>query len=511
VKTFYRISSIILILIACSVVGIFYIYTTQNIESTYAAETSHTVYTIKQDFIRDTVRNQIQRIESERNSSIEQYEKHLDSTSNLFENVYHNSTEEEFIQFYKNHFNLRTERDFWQAALWYADTGQILFDSGLLSTADIPYDQYLLEREDTYATSALKQFGNIQMFYGVPLESIDRMIKQKVAGSIHQSEFAEDTYIWVNEVVNYEGGDNYAIRRIHPNLKDTEGMYLSTNMTDIAGNFPYLEELEGIKENGELFFTYFFKRKNTDEIAKKLTYAQLYKEYDWIVAMGIHVDDMDSYVQQANEQSRKVTQSLLPLFVGMLVLLVAGSFLSLIFLERIRSRRDKRLLEEESSRDILTRALTRRIGEKDFNKSFYEYQKDQANNPAIMLFDIDNFKTINDDFGHSTGDQILFEVVQSIANYIRVTDRIYRWGGDEFIILCDGVRPENSFAFADSMREVVTSSVQIASAKLTRKVTISLGVAYFHTEDKTFQDAIARADAALYAAKRTGKNRVELS
>ena len=128
-----------------------------------------------------------------------------------------------------------------------------------------------------------------------------------------------------------------------------------------------------------------------------------------------------------------------------------------------------------------------------------------------MLFDIDNFKTINDDFGHSTGDQILFEVVQSIANYIRVTDRIYRWGGDEFIILCDGVRPENSFAFADSMREVVTSSVQIASAKLTRKVTISLGVAYFHTEDKTFQDAIARADAALYAAKRTGKNRVELS
>jgi len=108
----------------------------------------------------------------------------------------------------------------------------------------------------------------------------------------------------VNEVLNYEGGDDYAIRRIHPNLRDTVGTKLSTNMTDVKGTTPYKTELEGVKQHGELFFTYYFKKMGSETISEKLTYAKLYKDFDWIVAMGIHLDDMNGYIDTTTGQSK---------------------------------------------------------------------------------------------------------------------------------------------------------------------------------------------------------------
>ena len=85
--------------------------------------------------------------------------------------------------------------------------------------------------------------------------------KASVADIIHNQKFANEGYIWVNEVKNWNGGDNYAIRRIHPNLIDTEGTYLSTNTKDIKGNTPYLTELEGVKNSGEIFSTYYLQEE----------------------------------------------------------------------------------------------------------------------------------------------------------------------------------------------------------------------------------------------------------
>ncbi len=92
-------------------------------------------------------------------------------------------------------------------------------------------------------------------------EYSDGLVKKAIAREIHESTFPFDSYIWVNEVVNYEGGPDYAIRRIHPNLKDTEGMLLSHGNDGYRGQPSNLEELEGVKKDGEIFFTYFSKRK----------------------------------------------------------------------------------------------------------------------------------------------------------------------------------------------------------------------------------------------------------
>jgi signal transduction histidine kinase len=132
-------------------------------------------------------------------------------------------------------------------------------------------------------------------------------------------------------VINYNGGDNYAIRRVHPNLKDTEGMYLSTNMTDIEGNQPYLTELEGVKQDGELFFNYFFKKNNTDVVSEKITYAKLYPEYDWIIAMGVHLDDVKAIVDQSTAMNERNINYIMMAVAALFVLIaIALSFVSIL-------------------------------------------------------------------------------------------------------------------------------------------------------------------------------------
>ncbi len=134
-------------------------------------------------------------------------------------------------------------------------------------------------------------------------------IKKQIHDLILNLKFYRNQYFWVNEIVNYEGGDDYAIRIIHQNLKDTEGMYLSTNIRDIQNNLPYKTELEGIIENGEIYQSYYFKNILDDRIIEKLSYAKLYKPYDWIVASGIPYEDIYA---QANS-FYKSSKSFLPI------------------------------------------------------------------------------------------------------------------------------------------------------------------------------------------------------
>src|SRR5690606_32822821 len=103
----------------------------------------------------------------------------------------------------------------------------------------------------------------------------DDLVQQAAYIDIHQQVYTdENTYMWVNQLLNPAGGDGYAIRLIHPNPITSEGMILSTSMMDAANEkYPYLLELNEVLENDEgFFFTYSFRKKVSDQIAEKLTY-----------------------------------------------------------------------------------------------------------------------------------------------------------------------------------------------------------------------------------------------
>ncbi len=124
----------------------------------------------------------------------------------------------------------------------------------------------------------------------------ENFFKEMAKNRIRELRLKEDGYIWINQVLNYDGGTGYAIRLVHPNLQHTEGMLLSTDMKDVKGNFPYKTELEGVKQNGEIFFEYWFKKLNSPKIEHKLTFAKLYKRYDWIIATGVYLDDVEEEI-----------------------------------------------------------------------------------------------------------------------------------------------------------------------------------------------------------------------
>ena len=126
---------------------------------------------------------------------------------------------------------------------------------------------------------------------------------------------------------------------------------------------------------------------------------------------------------------------------------------------------------------------------------------------SFVIADVDDFKSINDRHGHQTGDAILREVAAVLTRSVRETDLAVRFGGEEFVLVLPGARLEHARRTADTIRTALTAIRVDASGGDTVGVTASFGVAEFPTYG-TPDALLAAADAALYQAKRAGKNRV---
>lgn len=332
---------------------------------------------------------------------------------------------------------------------------------------------------------------------------LDNIVKKQIYNDIHNLSYQDNEYIWVNEILNYEGGDNYATRIIHPNLPSTEGDFLSTNTKDIRGNYPYLKELEGIKQNGEIVQTYYFKNKNDSNTSEKLSYSKLYKPFNWVISTGKPLNDIFKYTNKLNTyNSNKFI-----IIIGTIALFITFTSLLLISLIIIVNKKHYEFINEyiknETERDLLTGALTRRWAEHFFNNILNKYQI--SNSPLFIMIDIDNFKYINDTYGHDIGDMVLKRVTNSIKICLNEEDRLIRWGGEEFLIFCPNMNNFNEFKFTEKILSTVNSIVFESNNNIF-KVSISMGGAYMK-DNMECNYAIKLADESLYKAKSTGKNR----
>ena len=138
----------------------------------------------------------------------------------------------------------------------------------------------------------------------------------------YSANLEDESYMWVQEIKNYNGGDDYAVRLIHPNLRDTEGLLLSTNSDDGVGNFPFKRELEGINKKGFVFFTYQFQTMNSDSKTMKITYSSLYKDFDWTISRGITLRKIDESVSQDLAQYRHIIFIIFFIYVFGVIIIV---------------------------------------------------------------------------------------------------------------------------------------------------------------------------------------------
>jgi len=143
------------------------------------------------------------------------------------------------------------------------------------------------------------------------------------------------------------------------------------------------------------------------------------------------------------------------------------------------------------------------IYRKGFLDTFIERALKEKRKFALVVLDIDNFKQINDNYGHLTGDQVLREFVLLIKKYIRKNDLFVRWGGEEFILIFEDNTIDETINKIEKIRKRIASH----HFKKVSHVTSSFGIAYTHENDTT-ETIFCRADEALYEAKATGKNKV---
>lgn len=175
---------------------------------------------------------------------------------------------------------------------------------------------------------------------------------------------------------------------------------------------------------------------------------------------------------------------------------------TLAFYDTLTQLPNRRLLDDRLSRAMIASKRSNRYG-------------------ALMFLDLDNFKPLNDKYGHGTGDLLLIEVAQRITRCVRGTDTVARFGGDEFVVMLDGLSTDRNGSIseaeivAEKIRRAISEPFMLSAHKegrgdviIEHRCSTSIGVALFIGDGVSSDDLLKRADMAMYRAKDKGRNRV---
>jgi diguanylate cyclase (GGDEF)-like protein len=176
----------------------------------------------------------------------------------------------------------------------------------------------------------------------------------------------------------------------------------------------------------------------------------------------------------------------------------------------VTNLRLRETLRQQSIHDPLTGLHNRRYLQEVMQRELARTER-KKNMLAVIILDVDHFKRFNDTYGHEAGDAVLRNLAQLIGRQIRGSDIACRYGGEEFIL----VLPEASLSIArqrcELLREAALGMRVMLSGQTLGPVSISLGLALFPQHGNTVEELIQAADAALYRAKQTGRNRLMIA
>ncbi len=187
---------------------------------------------------------------------------------------------------------------------------------------------------------------------------------------------------------------------------------------------------------------------------------------------------------------------------GKFLLSCSGCILFAYIFARERNRQRDDLMRL-STRDPLTGAGNRRAFDERLDE-IIRMQQREPTDMSMLLIDLDNFKQINDGEGHAVGDDVLIHIAEIISHRLRAGDSLYRYGGDEFVVLA-AVSAQAASTLAENLRALVVE----AKSPSRLAPTLSIGVGQ-HLLNETGMDWLRRTDSALFEAKRAGRNQVHM-
>jgi len=317
----------------------------------------------------------------------------------------------------------------------------------------------------------------------------------------------EDDSILVNKVGKIRGGSQKILLLNLQNIEsknNSEIIHTKNQIDEVFNEFLieekykkigremyyFIEELESL-ESKWIFFKDLLERYNTSKSKEKEELLFEYSEKIWQKGEDI----LNVITSTASKKT----------FILRLIYIVfAIDFLLILFIIFLVNKQVRNKLEHLSTKDSLTNIYNRHSYNERLKTELRSCERKQ-DIFAYMLFDIDFFKQINDDFGHNIGDEVLIKLSSLISNTIRMSDDIYRIGGEEFVIIAKDLDKKTIVSFANKLRK----SVKNFDFGLSRSITVSFGITLYQKGDS--EDSIfKRADKALYISKTTGRNKVTL-
>jgi diguanylate cyclase (GGDEF)-like protein len=164
-------------------------------------------------------------------------------------------------------------------------------------------------------------------------------------------------------------------------------------------------------------------------------------------------------------------------------------------------------LTHAATHDVLTGLPNRELLYRRLSLALERHQQTDET-AAVIFFDLDRFKKVNDSLGHRAGDELLVEASRRIESVVRPADMVARFGGDEFVVICEQIREIEALGVADRIREALERPFTVSGRLV--YVSASLGVSFPRGQDNQPEALLSDADAAMFEAKRKGRGRTEV-
>ena len=212
------------------------------------------------------------------------------------------------------------------------------------------------------------------------------------------------------------------------------------------------------------------------------------------------IDELDLYliVETSEESFTKELQNTFYLNIIMFSVIILIIMILIIYY----INDNQNVLHKSANTDTLTTLNNRKSFDLAFKNIFNSNRKDLT----LLLFDIDNFKDINDEYGHLVGDKVLVRISYLFKNTFREHDLIARWGGDEFIALLPKVNNNSAYKLANRLRMKIIND-EVLQDLLKKPITISMGLVT-KDDEKTIEELFTKVDENLYKAKQEGRNKI---
>lgn len=376
----------------------------------------------------------------------------------------------------------------------------------------------------------VKDFGAYNWYFGSSeyLDTMTKKMEKEAVDLLRNLSKDKDSYFFILN----EAGDVI----MHGHNASLEGKN-ALAFKDANGK-AFIEELIHHAKNGIYSFVdYRWENPKTKNIEHKNSVVQKVPNSEWIVGTGFYMDELDTIIASKKaELYKKNSTNYRRIVYISIVILLFSVFLSYKVSAMLRNRlRNYAKTVEAKNRELteFNQSLEKKVYERTeelheaykkmkqlavtdtltgiYNRYYFNSALEKEihrahryeRSFALLMFDLDHFKNVNDTYGHAVGDRVLVSLSNLVASCLRESDIFARIGGEEFVIILPETGEELSLEIAERIRK----NVEAHSFEPVKKVTISIGLVR-HRPEEDLEELLKRVDSALYAAKNSGRNRV---